>query len=97
MPTKLQIFRTHARSLKGTLQSADTKAKEGLVGISLAKDFNQLLASIGEAYPELKEALPTAPRLAGPAARAGKAAVGYLDLELMADRVISVLDLIQED
>ena len=96
MPSKVELLRARARSFKSTLQNASPKEKEGPAGTALAKNFNKIIEETGETYPDLKDSLPGKITWLGPFARMGKCDVSYLDLEVLADQLLAMLDLVDD-
>lgn len=97
MPSKTDLLRARARSFKSTLQNASAKEKEGPTGTALAENFNKILQEAGNTFPDLKDSLPASITSRGPFARMGKSDASYLDLEIMADQLLSLLDLVDDD
>ena len=97
MPSKIEILRARARSFKSTLQNASVKEKEGLAGTALAENFNKIVEETAQTYPDLKESLPARITSRSPFARMGKSDVSYLDLEVLADQLLAMLDLADDE
>ncbi|MDA0813825.1 MAG: hypothetical protein O3C21_15720 [Verrucomicrobia bacterium] len=95
MPTNIEILRAKARSFKSTLRSATPEEKKGHAGIGLAENFNRILADVGEAHPDLKDSLPAPLTLKGAFSEVGKSDTSYLDLEILADQLLALLDLVE--
>lgn len=96
MPSRIDLLRARARSFKSTLQKATAKEKEGPAGTALAENFNKIVQEAGNAFPDLKDSLPAPITSRGPFARMGKSDVSYLDLEVMADQLLAMLDLVDD-
>ena len=96
MPSKTDILRARARSFKSTLHNATAKEKEGPAGTALAENFNKIVEETVQTFPDLKESLPARITSRGPFARMGKSDVSYLDLEVMADQLLAMLDLVDD-
>lgn len=96
MPTRVEILRARARSFKSTLQNASSKEKEGHAGTALVQNFNKIIDETGLTYPDLKESLPEYITIDGIFAHMGKSDVTYLDLEVLADQLLAMLDLVDD-
>lgn len=93
---KLQLFKVRIKSFKSTLENASEKTKKGRASITLTENFNSLIEEIGKAYPDIKPALPKKIKATGPFARVGASDANYVDLEVYAEQVIGILDLLGE-
>jgi hypothetical protein len=91
----IDLLKARLNSIKATLERASEKQKGGPAGTALAENFNRILEEVGTAFPELKSALPARITSLGPLARVGSSDVSYLDLEVFAEQVLSLLQFVQ--
>lgn len=92
MPSKLVLLKARVRSLKSTLQNASSKEKSNSAGTALAMNFNKIVEDTAKVYPDLKDSLPASITSDGPFSHMGVSDVTYLDLEVFADQLIAMLD-----
>ena len=96
MPTKKEILKAKIRAFKTTLQNATPKQKEGRLSIQLAKNFNGLIVEVGENFSDIKEDMPEEITWTGHFARLDSSDVTYLDVEILADQILALLDLLDD-
>ena len=93
--SRLSLIRA---KLDGVYRALDrSSGKNGQVSIELAKDFNATLSMARDTFPEIAEALPADIKTTGQFARLGVAQVTFTDLAALAEQVISLLELVEEE
>lgn len=96
-PNQIQLFKVRVRSFKTVLQGASEKAKQESASIVVAKNFNAIIEEIGEAFPVVRSALPKKIEATNPLAELGASDANYIDLEIYAEQIIGILDLLDEN
>ena len=94
-PTTLQIIKVQLEGIKDTLIGASERQKSNQVSLTVANDFNKLLQKVVDEYPDIKEALPEPIPFHRQLQINGLAAVSFLDLEVKANQVIKVIELLE--
>jgi hypothetical protein len=93
-PTPLQLLKVRLQGFKRTLGSASERSKSEHISTELAKNFNSILANIGEKFPSIRDALPEPVPSTTLLRKAGKADISFLDLEILVDQAVGILDLL---
>jgi len=94
-PTKVQLLKVKAQAIRRTLEKASEKSKGSHVTKPVAEQFNELVEEIGNQFPSVQSALPKRIESTTDFAIMGLADVTYLDLEMFAEQVLSILELLE--
>jgi hypothetical protein len=94
---KIRLLKARALAFKNTLAQASAKERDGHAGKGLAENFNAIVKAIGEEYPDLEDSLPKPITSSGPFARHGLSDASYLDIQVLADQVLALLDIMEEE
>lgn len=93
---KVRLLKARARAFKTTLAQASSKEKQAKAGVGLAENFNAIVKDIGEEYPDLKDSLPSRITSLSALRSLGQSDASYLDVEVLADQVLALLDIMEE-
>lgn len=93
---QLDMLKVRVSSLKTILERASEKQKGGPAGRPLAENFNKILQEVEIAFPDLKPALPAPITSRGPFADMGASDATYLEVEIFAEQVLSLLALVRK-
>ena len=93
---KKDVFFAKLKSIKNTIEKASDVQKKEHIAVYLGNSFNLLISEIALEYPDLKESLPKPFMSTGINDRLKKSDVNYLDLEIQAEIVISLLNLVEK-
>ena len=89
-----QLLKARVASFKSTLENASDRLKEGRVSTPLALEFNKIRNEVAQAFPDVEAALPAAISSSPPHRRLGQSDVNYLDLEIYAEQLLSIIALL---
>ena len=91
----IDLVRARLHSIKTILERASEKQKNGPIGAGLADNFNAILREVETLFPQLKQALPALISTRGAFSSMGLAGASYLDLEVFAEQVLSLLEVVE--
>ena len=94
--SKLQLFKARIRAFKTTLQAASANEKKNFASTGTVENLNKIISDVADAHPELVEALPQKLTFHGPGRRVGISNHNFTDIEIVADQIIALLDLLEE-
>lgn len=94
--SKKDIFFVKLNSIKNTIEKTSDVQKKEHIAIHLGDSFNSLISEIAKEYPELESSLPKPFVSTGVFERMKKCEVNYLDLEIAAETVLSLLNLVEK-
>ncbi len=97
MPKTVDFLKAKVGAYQKVLSQAASRDKEGLVSITLAKQFNSLLDEVKKACPEAEPHIPRPITWESAFSQLAVADVSFLDLEVLVEQVSSILAVVDAD